>query len=160
MADSFEQYTPEFYVDLAREVMGRIDLDPFSSDLANVTVRADRWYTKEDNGFDQMWDGRVWMNPPCTRGLIGESICKLAGSVRAGQVSEYITLTINATHSKWCQSLLTLSSLVCLPDRRISFIQPDTLEAKRGNDRAHIFCYYGPNQNKFREVFSQIGVVK
>jgi hypothetical protein len=36
----FEWYTPERYLDLAREVLGTIDLDPASSEIAQETVRA------------------------------------------------------------------------------------------------------------------------
>ena len=50
-----EIFTPACIVDAAFECMGEIDLDPFSCELANKTVRAVRFLTKEQDGFSQPW---------------------------------------------------------------------------------------------------------
>ena len=46
-------YTPE-YIEAARIVLGSIDLDPASSDIANQLVRAKKYYTIADNGLNQL----------------------------------------------------------------------------------------------------------
>src|SRR2546430_17584816 len=61
---SNEWYTPSKYIETAREVLGSIDLDPASCELANRTVKADKYYTKEDDGLSKEWHGNVWLNPP------------------------------------------------------------------------------------------------
>ena len=61
---SAEHFTPKEIVELAREVLGEIDLDPASCALANETVRAKRIYTKELNGFLLPLYGKVFLNPP------------------------------------------------------------------------------------------------
>ena len=63
---SNEQYTPQYIVEPAREVLGRFDLDPASSQVANRCVRASKIYTAADGNatFDDDWHGRVFLNPP------------------------------------------------------------------------------------------------
>jgi len=57
-----EWYTPVEYVDLARTVMGVIDLDPASSDQAQSTVQALQHFTQADDGLKRVWHGNVWLN--------------------------------------------------------------------------------------------------
>jgi hypothetical protein len=65
-SESNEHYTPIPIVEVAREVMGSIDLDPASCALANrEIVRADRFFTKADDGLSRDWNARtVFVNPP------------------------------------------------------------------------------------------------
>lgn len=51
--DSDAWFTPSIYVEMAREVMGEIDLDPFSSLAANKHVRAKRFFDVEADAFKQ-----------------------------------------------------------------------------------------------------------
>lgn len=57
-------YTPVEYVESARRVLIVIDLDPASSAEANEIVRAQTFYTVEDDGLSLPWFGRVFLNPP------------------------------------------------------------------------------------------------
>src|SRR5262245_6844094 len=63
-----EWYTPPAYLEAARLVLGGIDLDPASSDVAQRRVRAGRYFTKKDDGLSRPWRGRVWLNPPYASG--------------------------------------------------------------------------------------------
>jgi hypothetical protein len=51
--------------DLAREVLGGIDLDPASCERANEIVRATIYFDKQTNGYTKPWHyDRVFVNPP------------------------------------------------------------------------------------------------
>lgn len=61
---SQEWYTPSNIIEDVRTVLGGIDIDPASCDYAQQTVRATTYYTKESDGFNRLWFGRLWLNPP------------------------------------------------------------------------------------------------
>lgn len=83
-----EWYTPERYIELARDVLGEIDLDPASCEYANRTVRAARYFSEENDGLCQEWCGRVWMNPPYSADLVGKFTRKFVDEYDAGHISE------------------------------------------------------------------------
>jgi len=57
-------YTPQWIFD----ALGlRFDLDVAAPRGGVPWIPADRFYTKDDDGLAQPWDGRVWMNPPYSR---------------------------------------------------------------------------------------------
>ena len=61
-----ENYTPEDLIGLVHAFYGYPSLDPFSCELANQFVKAEKYFTKQDNAFYQDWRGypTIWMNPP------------------------------------------------------------------------------------------------
>jgi hypothetical protein len=62
---SYEWYTPPEIISLARELMGSIDLDPASSEAANLIVKAKRFWTKENSPLTCRWEAEsVFLNPP------------------------------------------------------------------------------------------------
>jgi hypothetical protein len=96
-----EWYTPEKYIELARNVLGGIDLDPASNAVAQSVVRARRSFTKEEDGLQQEWHGRVWLNPPYSRGLMSAFIDKLVSELTSGRTSAAILLTHAFTDTAW-----------------------------------------------------------
>lgn len=60
-----EHGTPNEVLELARFVLGDIELDPCSSPEFNVNVKASRFFTEADNGLERPWNAKtVWVNPP------------------------------------------------------------------------------------------------
>ena len=53
-----EWYTPFNIIDLAREVLGVINVDPASNLIAQEWIKADKFYTKDTNGLDKPWKGK------------------------------------------------------------------------------------------------------
>jgi len=147
-----EWYTPMKYVELAREVLGEIDLDPASNDKANDVVKAKVYYTKEDDGLEKKWSGRIFMNPPYSWGLMPKFIDKLLSS----DFESAIILTHNNTDTKWFHKLAKKSSALCFTEGRISFYRED-IGASPTNGQ--IFFYIGNNIEGFANVFGEIGFV-
>jgi len=150
-----EWYTPSEYIEAAREVMGRIDLDPASSEIANQIVGASKFYTAEGDGLSKFWAGKVWLNPPYSGDLIIPFIAKYAEHVRSGDVGEGIVLVNNATETNWFKELVSVSSAIVFPKGRVRFLDPD------GNPGAPLqgqaVVYSGPNPDKFLREFGGFG---
>jgi phage N-6-adenine-methyltransferase len=150
-----EWYTPPVFIELARDVMGSIDLDPATSAFAQETVLAETYFTKEDDGLSRPWSGRVWMNPPYEKGLIDQFIDKLALHFEAGNVEQFVVLVNNATDTRWFARLLEVASAVVFPTGRVRFLRPD---GERGAPlQGQALVYGGPNAERFASVTHGIG---
>ena len=164
-----EWYTPSEYIEAAREVMGGIDLDPASSEIANRNVKAEKFYTEADNGLEQEWIGRVWMNPPYERGLCDKFMDVLATCVESGDVEAAIVLVNNATDTKWFARAFQSCAALCFPTGRIKFRAPDGSSVggevegfatrKGGPLQGQVVIYFGKNPDLFCEVFANFGNV-
>lgn len=150
-----EWYTPVEYIQAAREVMGEIDLDPASSEVANRTVGATVYFTKQDNGLAYSWDGRAWMNPPYAAELIGKFASKLALHVSAGDITEAIVLVNNATETAWFGALVGVASAIVFPRARVKFLDADGNPGAPLQGQAVIYC--GNNPKLFLEKFGKFG---
>lgn len=150
-----EWYTPERYLDLAREVLGEIDLDPASCAFANETVKARLFYSEDDDGLTKPWHGRVWMNPPYSADLVSKFADKFVDEYNDGNVTEGIVLVNNATETAWFASLVNAATAVCFPRGRIRYQSPnrESLAPLQGQ----AFLYFGENGDRFLRVFSEIG---
>ena len=152
---SNEWYTPKEYIDAAREVMGGIDLDPASSDLANKIVQADTYYTIEMDGLKLPWSGRIWLNPPYSADLIPLFISKLKVHVDSKEIEQAIVLVNNATETAWFHTLISCASAVVFPKGRIKYYMPDR---KTGSPlQGQAFVYVGAGKEKFAKIFGQFG---
>lgn len=152
-----EWHTPEQYLDLARAVLGEIDLDPASHEIAQKRVRAKKYFTLADNGLEQEWCGRIWLNPPYAQPLIANFIDKLIAELEAGRASAAIALTHNYTDTAWFQNAGTLADAICFTRGRVRFIDTDGGLAAPTQGQA--FHYFGENAAKFIAEFASVGLV-
>ena len=152
-----EWYTPAKYLELARKVMGEINLDPASSEEAQRTVQADRFFTAADNGLTQLWEGRVWLNPPYAQPLIAQFVSKMCEERAAGRVDEAIMLTHNYTDTAWFQEAMEIADAVCFTRGRIKFLDGHGDECAPTQGQA--FTYFGDNPDKFASIFLDVGFV-
>lgn len=152
-----ESYTPSAYIESAVEVMGKIDLDPASNEMAQLTVNADHFYTAESDGLTKEWRGKVWMNPPYTARVINVFISKLVSHYAAGEVTEAIVLTNNNTDTSWFHEAANNAAAVCFTSGRINFLKRDGAKSSPTNGQS--FIYFGKNIDLFKTVFSKHGLV-
>lgn len=153
-----EWYTPAPITEAARKVLGAIDLDPASCSVANEVVKAAKFYSITDDGLNQPWAGRIWLNPPYSSDLVGKFIEKLTSHIADDTVTEAIVLVNNATETAWFQDLAGYATAVCFPKGRIKYWSPDRPDALSPLQGQGI-VYIGPHSYKFRSIFSDFGVV-
>lgn len=153
-----EWYTPSLFIECARACMGSIDTDPASSEVANQTVKANVFYTEQEDGLRHRWAGNVWMNPPYASPLIGQFADAITTKYIAGEIAQACILVNNATETAWFQTMLRSSSGVCFVKSRIKFLDPSG--APSGAPlQGQCVLYMGPNVQSFAEEFGDIGEV-
>lgn len=115
-----ERFTPKKYVESARFVLGKIDLDPASSHLANKRVKAANIFTKGDSGLDKKWFGNVFCNPPYSRGNLLQWSAKARFEFEQQNTTSELLLVPNGTDTEWFKVLNQFP--FCLTDHRITFL--------------------------------------
>ena len=86
---SDEFYTPRAIIDALTCV---IDLDPFSPPHRPVPARTHCVWAEGADGFDAVWRGVIWGNPPYSRGNLPAFCSKARGEVARGDASIVIGL--------------------------------------------------------------------
>ena len=152
---SVEWYTPPEYLDLVREVLGEIDLDPASSEVANRAVKAKRFFTAAADGLMHPWTGRVFCNPPYG-GAQAAFAARLLEEHGEDHVREAVLLlNANAVETEWFRPLW--GHTLCFVYGRINFLSPST--TKTSSTHGSVFVYLGASWRRFAEVFSRVGAV-
>lgn len=148
-----EWYTPADIIEAARAVMGSIDIDPASNDIAQKVVKAKIYYTAETNGLNKKWTGNVWLNPPYASELIGKFVDKLIKEQE--HYEQAIILVNNATETEWFRKIISIASAVCFPKGRVKFYLPD---GKTGAPlQGQAILYIGASPKKFTDMFLKVG---
>lgn len=152
-----EWYTPERYIEMARSVLGGIDLDPASSTKAQEVVGARAFFSRSQDGLRQPWGGRVWLNPPYSQPDIGNFVNKLIDERAADRIDAAIMLTHNYTDTAWFHTAADIADAICFPRGRIKFV--DAEGGTCAPTQGQAFFYYGEEAGKFAEVFKDIGQI-
>lgn len=155
LSGKIEWYTPAQYVESARKVMGSIDCDPCSSELAQKIINAQTYYTIETDGLSHPWYGTVWMNPPYAARIITQFVDKLLGHLSNGTVTQAIMLTHNNADTAWFHKAALRCESACFTRGRVRFYD----ESGQGNSptHGHTFMYFGKRKKGFENEFRQYG---
>ena len=151
-----EWYTPSEYIEAARRVMGQIDLDPASCEVANQTVKASQFFSKDDSGLERLWKAKaLWMNPPYAADLVRQFAQRFAQYVSCGHVEEGIVLVNNATETRWFLEMVTVCTAVVFPTGRVRFLSPQG--AMGAPLQGQAILYAGSRPDAFLREFCAFG---
>lgn len=175
-------------INAARLAMGRIDLDPASSDHWNQTIQATWFFTKSDNSLDKFWykpgiksPSRVWMNHPFHGGWKAcDENCKRKSCTKRGHIYEDIpsnadwidklVLEYNLGHVEeaCCITFASTSEAwfqplahfpQCYLSPRTNYYKPDGTLLE-GVTKGSVVTYLGRNVYAFASAFKMFGVCK
>lgn len=173
---SNEHLTPQYIVEPSRVVLKRIDLDPASTEAANILVRARKIYTKRDDGLSHSWKGHVFLNPPggvdrrlrARWGTSARQVAfwrKLIEEVQLGHVKRaiFVGFSLELLQSCQCRSQQDpwygyhpLLWPCCFPRKRIPFDQMKRGHRISGKQPSHGNVIVGVNV-PFRQMQSAFG---
>lgn len=162
--DSNDWYTPPHFAQSARRVMGSIDLDPATSYFANRNIRADRIYTKNQDGLapSNLWRGNVWLNPPYG-GLQKAFLERLVAEHEAGNVPQAVVCLNGYRYdTKWFQPMWRYA--LCFTSKRVGFLggaSQNGPKSEEENNPANgtVFVYLGERRQAFADEFKRHGNV-
>ena len=156
--DSDERYSPNWLIQLAIEVMGGIDLDPCADPLRRVP--ASNHFTKEQNGLDQHWAGRLWFNPPFSQSAIW--VRQLGLYCLTGDVSQaMVLLPMRALTNKACRPFMRgIATGLVVIDREVELDHPEpgrSTKYKTLKSGAFALLYFGDRTSKFLDLAEPYG---
>lgn len=145
---STDWLTPKPIVEAASRTLGNIDLDPAADQFANVP--AARHYTPAQDGLcaDNVWQGSVFLNPPCEPSLLEQFAFRLATEFDAGSVTEAILLLPSQTDADWYRRFRNFARV---------FIAKLDEASGLPIDRGLTAIYLGDRQVEFFDDFQELG---
>ena len=174
-AESGEWYTPRTSIKMSTEVLGVIDYDPCSCEVANRAVGASSYGTD----WEASWGGpRVFVNPPgsCRPsashkygacGNSGRCSCKLPERIMSKSIAEaaqgssviYLAYSINQMHYM-ARAEIPSGVIVTLatPRHRLAYVSAETGVAERSAPCNSAFFMIGrdPDLHKrFSRIFGE-----
>jgi hypothetical protein len=112
IGDSQNWITPRFILD----ALGPFDLDPAAADPRPWNCANESW---AQGGLERPWHGRVFLNPPFDRRIVGDWVARL---VRHGRG---ILLIHARTETAWFRPIWKLASVILFLENRLHFHYPD-----------------------------------
>lgn len=186
---NYEYYTDPAYTNLARQLLGGIELDPASSPAANRHVKADRIFTIDDDGLSQPWTCKtLWINHPFSRGearcttdrsKCNKKVCKdrgyhideripsnkewidkLVNSFKTGAIrGEALSITYAATSETWFRPLQQYPQVYLVP--RCNYFLPNG-KIKKGVTKGSVITFLTRERDRihdFQSIFGNYGEV-
>jgi ParB family chromosome partitioning protein len=185
-----EYYTPEVVLKYVHQMFPVIDLDPASNDIANKSVKAAHYFTKEDDALTQNWIGEtVWLNHPFNKGELAckpKCVKKICNDPSYHKYRGHCITEDIASNGDWVDYYLEQFALGNFKEAmNITFVNSSEAwcqkllnaglscfidgrthfndpqgNIKRGATKGCFITYLGNRTDEFRKIFSVLGVVK
>ena len=123
--------------------------------IRNRIVKAEKYYSIENDGLTQNWSGHVWLNPPYAGDLISQFCDKLKEHIESKDVTEAIVLVNNATETAWFNTLVSIASAIIFPRSRIRYYMTDGTKSTPLQGQA--ILYAGERPEAFYKTFCVFG---
>ena len=154
-------YTPIPIIEMARTVLGTIDLDPASDAFGNLRVKASAHFNHD--GLIRIWSGAVFLNPPGGKvgrlsqmKLFWEKLieARIAGLLEHAVFVAFSLEALQSTQSPYADCSSSLCDFpFCIPSQRIRFDGPD---GKPGAAPSHANAIaYVPGNIDRRDLFAK-----
>lgn len=113
------------------------DMDPCAHPTHKTAVN--RFY---QNGLEQEWYGRIWLNPPYSE--VGIWLRRLAAHGNG------VALVFARTDTQWAQEILPKASSVFFPAKRIRFLRADKTQPPWTSGAPSMFLSFGERPDWLR----------
>ena len=151
---SIEWYTPPEIIETVRSVLGHIELDPASNDIAQDWIKAQTYFTKHGDGLSKNWRGRTYCNPPYGR-MARLFLLKGLDHYRDGDIPAAIFL-VNRTGAEWYLDARKEFAAICEVRKRIEFVDTSLVVQSRPRYYSDIL-YLGSDVERFKNEFEKYG---
>lgn len=162
--------TPPNVIQLVRDTLGRIDLDPASDLEANKYVGARMFLSEQDNGLTTPWpsDCMVFLNPPGGKignksktALFWEKLMQYrdAGHLKHAVFLAFSIEALQSTQNKSCKPIAEFP--FCVPSKRIAFVAADGSD-KNAPSHSNMIVYVPgciDRTDHFYDTFKSLGNV-
>ena len=141
-----EWLTPKYITD----ALGPFDLDPCAP-IIRPWETAAKYYTVQDDGLKQPWNGKVWCNPPY--GNVAQKFMK-----RMAEHNNGIALTFARTDTKMFHEwIFPFAHAILFLKGRLTFCKVDGTEGDTTSGAPSVLIAYGANNAAKLSCFNLTG---
>jgi len=120
--------TPQELVTRLEIEFGKFDLDPCAT---KENTKAKNFFTKEQDGLKQKWFGKVFVNPPYSRGNLGKWTFKAQQEINYNPKVELIIMLLPVrTSTNWFHKNVLPFAELRFIKRRIKFLRKSLINGK------------------------------
>lgn len=129
---SQSHFTPRWILD----ALGPFDLDPCAGDPRPWDCAATNWTVATD-GLSRRWGGRVWLNPPFDRYVVGKWVTRLADHGNG------IALLHARTETDWFEPIWRRANVILFLGNRIKFCDVSGKEQSANSGAPVVLAAFG-----------------